>query len=61
MLCEKKFGKLIFQQNDMIIKFGVFSEAMSFSNCVLFRPHRTLEHTKILTSRPPVALTEHLL
>ena len=32
-----------------------------FQNLVLFRPHRTLEYNKILTSRPPVALTEHLL
>ena len=28
-----------------------------FQNLVLFRPHRTLEHNKILTWRPPVALT----
>ena len=34
---------------------------MSFSKFSTFRPHRTLEHNKILTSRPPVALTEHLL
>ena len=32
-----------------------------FQNLVLFRPHRTLEHNKIVTSRPPVARTEHLL
>ena len=32
-----------------------------FQNLVLFGPHRTLEHNKILTSRPPVSLTEHLL
>ena len=32
-----------------------------FQNLVLFRTHRTLEHNKILTSRPPVVLTEHLL
>ena len=32
-----------------------------FQNLVLFRPHHTLEHNKILISRPPVALTEHLL
>ena len=32
-----------------------------FQNLVLFRPHRTLEHNKLLTSRPPVALTEHKL
>ena len=32
-----------------------------FQNLVLFRPHRTLEHSKILTSRRPVALTEPLL
>ena len=30
-------------------------------NFVLFRPHRTLEHNNIITSRPPLALTEHLL
>ena len=34
---------------------------MSFSNVSTFRPYRTLEHSKILTSRPPVALTGPLL
>ena len=41
---------------------AILGEAMSFSKfSYFFDPHRTLEHNKILTSRPPIALTEHLL
>ena len=48
------------------LKVGISASAIlvrqcNFQNLVLFRPHRTLEHKQILTSRPPVALTEHLL
>ena len=62
-------GKFIFQQNDtIIINFGysldpsaILVRQCHFQNLVLFRPHRTLEHGKIPTSRRPVALTEPLL
>ena len=43
------------------IPSGSSIDQCHFQNLVLFQPHRTLEHNKILTSRPPVALTEHLL
>ena len=63
-------GKFIFQQSDtMITNFGdrrlnpsaILVRQCHVQNLVLFWPHRTLEHKKMLTSRPPEALTEHLL